>query len=241
MDIDVILTPSDIARVENSSPGADVCVVFDVLRATSTIVTALNNGAKAIIPVKTIEEAIELKKVYPEALLAGERNGLKISASMSGEVEFDLGNSPREFIRQKVSGRIIITTTTNGTRAIESGMLHKICLVASFLNLSPTAGYITESRPGKLLIICSGTREEPALEDIICAGALIDLLGQLQSNLSDAAMVYNNRNLTPVVCSSKNAKRLLGIPELAADVTFCLQRDIFNVIAIARNKKIVRI
>jgi len=169
MYVNVILTPSEIETLLRSSqkPGEDestVSVVFDALRATSSIIVALNNGAKMVIPAESIEEALELKKNYKNALLAGERNGLKIPPSMTGGIEFDLGNSPREFTREKVAEKIIITTTTNGTRAIKSAMQKSAkVLICSFLNISATAQYIKKLNPLKLVIFCSGTSDEPAL------------------------------------------------------------------------------
>ena len=115
MDIDVILTPADIERISKASEFTGLAVVFDVLRATSTMITALHNGVKSIIPVSTIKEGLELKKNFSDALLGGERNGLRISAKISGGVDFDLGNSPREFVKEKVDGKTVVITTTNGT------------------------------------------------------------------------------------------------------------------------------
>lgn len=247
--VDVILTPSDIQRFEKyDNRKTGLSVVFDILRATSTIVAALNNGAAAVIPTETIEEALGLKKIYPQALLAGERNGLKIPASMTGGIEFDSGNSPREFVREKVENRVIITTTTNGTRAIKSAMQNsRIVLISSFLNITATARYVEkqiyENKPLNIVLICSGTREEPALEDIIAAGFFIDKINHLAPALSDAAIVakdfylFNRENLSDVVKLSSNAKRLLNHPDLADDVDFCLQIDLFNGVVLAKNGK----
>src|SRR5215469_8806966 len=113
MKIDVVLTPAELPALVKSDLGRTVCVVFDVLRATSTFVTALHNGAAAIIPVSEISDALEIKKTRPEVLTGGERHGVKIHA---GGYDFDFGNSPREFVPEKAKGRTIVSTTTNGTR-----------------------------------------------------------------------------------------------------------------------------
>src|SRR5471030_1854881 len=102
MKIETILTPAELPALAQRDLCATACVVFDVLRATSTFVTALHHGAKTIIPVSEIAEALAIKKAESgkrkaeTILLAGERNGLKISAAQSGGIDFDLGNSPRE-------------------------------------------------------------------------------------------------------------------------------------------------
>src|SRR4051794_28316015 len=109
MTIDAVLTPAEIALLPETDLGDATCVVFDVLRATSSMLTALAGGAKEIIPVRTIEEARAARKIHPHALLGGERHGERIEG-------FDLGNSPFEY--RELPGRSIISTTTNGTVAL---------------------------------------------------------------------------------------------------------------------------
>ncbi|MEI9962966.1 MAG: 2-phosphosulfolactate phosphatase [Limisphaerales bacterium] len=101
MKIETILTPVELPALAQRDLRATACVVFDVLRATSTFVTALHHGAKAIIPVSEIAEALAIKEKSPEVLLGGERNGVRISAE---GINFDLGNSPREYTPEKVRG-----------------------------------------------------------------------------------------------------------------------------------------
>src|SRR5678815_616489 len=113
--IDVLLTPAELQPLRDRDVSQTVCVVFDILRATSTMVTALANGAEAIMPVQEISEALAIKAKDPDVLLAGERHGVRIEGKLSGGVRFDFGNSPREFTSEKVRGRRIVTTTTNGT------------------------------------------------------------------------------------------------------------------------------
>jgi 2-phosphosulfolactate phosphatase len=137
--IETILSPADLPMLARRDLGQAACVVFDILRATSTFVTALQNGAERIIPVGEISEAVALKRKFPGVLLAGERDGVKIRAAQSGGVDFDLGNSPREFTPEKIRGRTIVSTTTNGTRALRACAKAKKILAASFLNLAATA------------------------------------------------------------------------------------------------------
>src|SRR5665213_1832388 len=139
MKLEVLFTPAEFATLARRDLGGTACVVFDVLRATSTFVTALHNGAKEIIPVSEISEALEIRKSRPEVLLGGERDGVRISAD---GIDFDLGNSPREYTPGKVRGKTIISTTTNGTRALRTCSGAKTVLAASFVNLGATAEFL---------------------------------------------------------------------------------------------------
>jgi 2-phosphosulfolactate phosphatase len=149
-------------------------------------------------------------------------------------------------VKEKVNGKTIIVTTTNGTIAIKTAMKFEHGIISSFLNLSATARYIIQSKSKKLTIICSGTRDQAALEDIIAAGALISKLNDICPNFSDSAMVardfylFNKNNLSDTVRYSANAKRLLSNPELCDDVGFCLQLDLFNFVGVIMNGKILK-
>src|SRR4051794_3921278 len=95
--LEVLFTPAEFALLPQRDLSQSVCVVFDILRATTSMVTALANGAKAILPASQIPEALATARANAGALLAGEREGLRIRAAQTGSVDFDLGNSPREF------------------------------------------------------------------------------------------------------------------------------------------------
>ena len=176
MKIDAILSPGELPALARRDLRDTACVVFDVLRATSTFVTALHNGAKAVIPVAEFSEALALRQKQPGVLLGGERDGVKIRAAQTGGVDFDLGNSPREYTPEKVRGKTIVSTTTNGTRALRACAGAKTVLAASFLNLTATAQFIRQLQPTQLLLVCAGTRENMADEDVLAAGALCELL-----------------------------------------------------------------
>jgi phosphosulfolactate phosphohydrolase-like enzyme len=173
MTIETILTPAELPALAQRDLRATACVVFDVLRATSTFVTALHHGAEGIIPVGEIAEALAIKRNQPEVLLGGERNGIRISAE---GIDFDLGNSSREYTAEKVSGRTIVSTTTNGTRALRACAHAQTVLAASFLNLAATAEFIRRQNCASLLLVCAGTGESTALEDVLAAGAMVDLV-----------------------------------------------------------------
>ena len=107
MSLQTTSTPADFEALAQTDFSGTTCVVLDILRATSSMITALANGAEQILPVATIEEALAAKTKHPEALLCGERNGLRITATQTGGTEFDFGNSPCEYTAEAVAGRIL--------------------------------------------------------------------------------------------------------------------------------------
>lgn len=231
--IEVLFTPAGFALLPGRNLSDTTCVVFDVLRATSTMLTALGNGATAIIPVAEIAEALAWRARQPDILLAGEREGLRIRAAQTGSVDFDFGNSPREFTREKVAGRTIAMTTTNGTRALRACAHAQTVLLGSFLNLRAVAGWIERRRPQNLILICSGTGEQAAHEDTLAAGALGDLLQPMFTAAQTADSVHLARqtyraaqnDLRKAMEFASNGRRLLANPDLAPDVEICLRRD----------------
>ena len=248
MKIEACLSPADYQARATTGFGDAVCVVFDVLRATSVMVTGLANGATGFVPAAEISEALGLRTHHPDALLAGERDGLRITAAQSGGVEFDLGNSPREATRQRVAGRTIISTTTNGTRALRACVTGKSVAVASFLNLSATAEWLVQQQTQQVILVCAGTAEDPALEDILGAGALCELLvrkcerAKLLDSAETAARVYREARLDlfGVISRSQNGRRLMANAELRDDVEFCLRRDTCGLVALLGTDGMVR-
>ena len=236
MKTEVIFSPAGFSTLPGQDLSATVCVVFDVLRATSTITTALANGANAIIPVATIPEAVDLRTRQPQILLAGERMGIRISAELTGGVEFDLGNSPREFTPETVGGRTIAITTTNGTVALRACAKARTTFAASFLNLEATAAAVLKLAPERLLIVCSGTLQDAAYEDTLGAGALVHLLPDAM--LADSALIARNlyrleqSDITSALGSSRNGRRLRANPTLVGDLAWCAQVNLFPVTAI---------
>ncbi len=235
MKIETILSPQELPALAQRDLSGTACVVFDILRATSTFISALHHGAKEILPVSEIAEAAALRRQRPEVRLAGERDGVKIRAAQSGGIDFDFGNSPREFTPGQVQGKTIVSTTTNGTRALRACAGANLILAASFLNLSATAKFLSRSQPEEILLVCAGTGDGVALEDVLAAGALTDLLTDEVSDSAEVArqtFLRMKSDLSAAIASSSNGRRLLGIPELRADVPFCSQRDVFNLVAV---------
>jgi 2-phosphosulfolactate phosphatase len=149
-------------------------VVIDVLRASTTIGHALAAGARAVIPALEVDEARRIAAGLPagEALLGGEREGLAIAG-------FDLGNSPAEYRPETVGGRTVVFTTTNGTRAMNRCRAAARVLIGAFVNLSAVCETIQTARsnPAKSIhMLCAGTRGRITREDVLFAGAVIDVL-----------------------------------------------------------------
>jgi 2-phosphosulfolactate phosphatase len=232
-NLEVLFTPADFDALKNRDLSNTVCVVFDVLRATTSMLTALHNGATRIFPVKGIPGALALRReLGPAALLAGERDGLRIRAAQTGGVEFDLGNSPREFTAERVAGRAIIMTTTNGTCALQACQGARRILAGAFLNLAALAGWIRNQPPPSLLLVGAGTFEQAAYEDTLAAGALGEMVWDLFSRRADSAHLAREiyragaGDLSAAFREhSRNARRLLSSPDLREDVAFALQRD----------------
>jgi 2-phosphosulfolactate phosphatase len=243
MYIETLLTPAELPALTQRDLSETACVVFDILRATSTFVSALQNGAAEIVPVSEIGEAVARRREQPEVLLAGERDGVRIRAAQSGGADFDFGNSPREFVADKVRGKKIVSTTTNGTRALRACASAKRVLAGSFLNMAATARSLNQSEQEEILLVCAGTGEGLALEDVLAAGCLAGLVSGDYSDATEAAVrTFHSAkaDLPAVIATSQNARRLLAIAELRADVAFCAQRDIFKIVAAMDTGGVIR-
>jgi 2-phosphosulfolactate phosphatase len=237
--LEVLFTPTEYAVLRPAILTNTTCVVFDVLRATSSMVTALAHGAISIQPARSVSDAVRLKQLRADWLLAGERDGVRIRSDATGGVDFDLGNSPREFTPAVVQGRSILMTTTNGTRALQACRGASTTLICSFLNVRATAEYVASLHGKALLLICSGTGERVAYEDVLCAGALVALMGSGRGHmpLSDSALMAQHLyqleepDLEGALARSINGQRLTALPELREDVAFCAERDRFPIVA----------
>ena len=232
MEIHTILTPAEITALRPEDLGDATCVVFDVLRATSTILAALSNGALGVWPVSTPAKALAAReKRLPGALLGGERGGVRIEG-------FDLGNSPREYTAEAVGGREIVTTTTNGTVALRACAAADTILAASLANLDATAAWLRAHELGRVLLVCAGTGEDFALEDGLAAGALALRLGASYEPACDdatAAMMAlyasHRRDLEGALTYSTNGQRLVQIG-LGEDVAWCARESWLDTVAV---------
>jgi 2-phosphosulfolactate phosphatase len=247
--LEVLFAPAEFLTLGKRDLRSSVCVVFDVLRATSTVMTALANGAAKIIPVPEIEEALAIRKLNPDVLLAGERNGVRVRADQTGGTEFDLGNSPREFTQEVVQGKTIVISTTNGTRALRACAPAQRILIGTFLGLEALAAWLRKHSALNLLVVCAGTIEQASYEDTLAAGALVDLLwsiyerGQVSDSAAIARQVYRDvaHDLLSAMQSARNGRRLLANPELRDDVAFCLRRDTLSLVAEMTQEGVVQL
>ncbi len=151
-------------------------MVIDVLRATTVIAHALANECSAVTPLLHVQDALEYRAAHPDTLIGGERKGRKLEG-------FDLGNSPSEYDRSVVGGKHVAITTTNGTAAIHHCRTHAAACVSTcaLVNVSATAAMLLDGPCDTVHIVCAGTDGQVALEDVMCAGALIDMISRQRS------------------------------------------------------------
>jgi 2-phosphosulfolactate phosphatase len=236
MQIDVWLVPRAEAPEDVSEKAI---VIIDVLRATSVIVRALCNGASEVIPVLTVEEAMEISRTFPPGttLLGGERSSRRITG-------FDLGNSPAEYSAERVRGKRLILRTTNGTRAFHTVASAGEVIAAGFLNIRAAAKRCAESKRD-LLIVLSGDEGRFCLEDAVCGGMLIDALKGFDKNLvltdsSAAALILYERfkgNVIEALRLSRHGKELTALG-LEADLVESARVDVTDIVPIYKEREI---
>jgi len=236
--LDVVLLPEELKSKDISDC---LVVVIDVLRASSTITTALASGASKVIPVYLPGEARKKSKNFrpDEVFLCGERNGEKLA-------NFDLGNSPLEYNNSRVKEKIILLTTTNGIRTIELVQKAKEIIIGCFLNIQTIVHYCN-SYVGKVLLICAGDRGTVSLEDTVCAGMMMSLSENRSQKYSFqyddsliASYMYRefNNDLIAMMQKSVWGKHLIEMG-LKQDLVFCAQENIYNLIPIIKGDSIV--
>lgn len=205
-------------------------VVVDILRATSCMTTAFAHGVKNITPFAGLEECRAMK--VNECFTAGERNGEKVEG-------FDLGNSPFEYMNEKLKGKSIAFTTTNGTQAIEKSKGAKEIIIGSFLNLSAVAKHIKQN-DNNVLIVCAGWKGKVNLEDTLFAGALIEKLGEAIKPDCDAPLMAlhlyqeGKNDMVEFLKNSSHVQRLNKL-HIHKDIEFCLTPDQYNVVPVLRD------
>jgi len=226
MIIDAVLSPAEIDLLPKRDLSASVCVVFDVLRATSSMITGLAHGIHAILPVLTIEDALAARTQYPDAVLGGERFGNRING-------FDLGNSPQEYCQPGIAR--VITTTTNGTVALRASQGAQLTIAGALVNIDALARYLKANAPENVTLVCAGTFRDLALEDVIAAGMLASLFPS--ATLTDAAQTAVStyaRYATDIpggLRSATNGRKLISDGR-EADVDWCSQVSRYNVVGV---------
>ena len=233
MRLRVCFTPAEVRAGDVEGASA---IVIDVVRATSCIVEALANGAEAVLPAVSIEEAVRLRDSVPgdEVLLCGERHGLRIEG-------FDLGNSPFEFTSEAVGGRRLVMTTTNGTKALAAAEEAERILPASFLNLGAVADAVRGDRA--VVVVCAGKAGRFAMDDTVCAGHILRrvlhgfggpvVLDERARAAVDLAGVHE---VSAEMLTRTEAGRALVEVGLGGDLALCASADRHKIVPMMRDR-----
>jgi 2-phosphosulfolactate phosphatase len=231
------LTPQDVQ--------GRVVAVIDVLRASTTIATALGHGAKAVIPFESSEEAVTRSKQLERGAfrLAGERRMLKMEG-------FDLGNSPLEHTAEAVEGKTVLLTTTNGTKALLAVQGARDVVVASYVNLTGVTTMLRAALRGgaDITLVCAGQDRQFALEDAACAGRYVYNISRRLADvdLNDAALAASlidrkyGDNLTRLFSTAAHG-RALAAAGFEGDLSACAAVDSYPVIPIYQDRQITKL
>ena len=241
MKIDVVFSP---ARVAAADVQGKTVALIDVLRATSTIAVALHNGARAVVPAGSSEEALRIAANLEKdaTVLAGERRAQRIPG-------FALGNSPSEFTRDAVGGKTVVLSTTNGTAAIAQLQGAGEIVVTAAVNFAASRERCREAleKSGELFSVCAGNEQQFALEDAFAAGRLVKVLlpqgGLKETRVNDGVLAaleiarhFGDRWLKAFRASSHGQElQDLGYRE---DVKLCAQEDTHPVLALHADRRI---
>ena len=220
MKIDIIISADDIieSKLENK-----IAVVIDMFRATSVIVTALNNGCEEVIPFLTIEETLESSEELKreEYILGGERRAVKIDG-------FDLSNSPLEYTKEVVEDKKVLITTTNGTRTLTKSNSAKRIIIAAMINAKAVADKLLEINED-VVIINAGTNGNFSMDDYICSGYIINEMLKVDNNIEltdiskTANMIYeNNSDIISYVKEATHYSVMKSL-ELDNDIEYCMK------------------
>ena len=215
-----------------------ITVIVDIFRATSSICYGIENGADAIIPVAEVEECLAYRDKETHFLLAAERNGEVVAG-------FDFGNSPFSYTKEKVEGKTVVLTTTNGTHALHLSRSAKKIVIGSFLNLTSLCNWL-KTQNENVLLVCAGWKNNFNLEDTLFSGAVVDQLKSGDFKTDDAAIASNDlyqlakNDLNAYLEKTSHSERLkkLGIE---ADIAFCLNVDITTAIPILHGQRLVKL
>jgi 2-phosphosulfolactate phosphatase len=238
MRVDVSLVPGEVAAkdVQNA-----VVVVIDVLRASSTITTALANSCEEVIPAESIEEAITIASGYArlDYVLGGERRGLAVDG-------FDLGNSPYEYSESKVAGKKVILATTNGTLAVKRYGGAKEIVIGCFLNADAVLRSLAAWRDHDVILLCAGQDERFCIEDALCAGlyasGLAQTPGAALSDSARAAAAMHERckdSIEDALMGSDHGVYLASVG-FGDDVRYCARQSVLDVVPKVYDRRVIR-
>jgi 2-phosphosulfolactate phosphatase len=234
MNIEVCFTPQayPLFHKENA-----IVVIIDVFRATSAIVTAFYNGVNKMIPVATVEEAREYQK-----------NGFMAAAERDGEIieGFELGNSPFGYMNNRIKGKTIAISTTNGTQAIEASKKAAKIIIGSFINLDVICEYLLNQQKD-VILVCAGWKNKFNLEDTLFAGAIVERLTNSSTVTinCDSAIASKQlyglakNDLFSFLQNSSHRNRLAKL-DLERDIKYCLTLNQCAVIPCMEGKYLVK-
>lgn len=235
---DVALTPSEIP---SKLPGT-IVVVIDVLRATTTIAHALQNGARSVIPCEEPQDALALReRLGADCVLGGERDSVRIAG-------FDLDNSPSSYTSERIADRVVAFTTTNGTRALRRAMDASASEIVcgAFANLNAVVERLLEARVKHVLLACAGSEGRVALEDVLLAGALALRLGatggvDLSDGAKTATLAYEHAapDLPASIASSEHAQALRRAG-FGGDVALAARIDTAGIVPLVHEGEVVK-
>jgi len=234
--VDIEFAAKDALKAVNSG---DSIIAVDVLRCSSSIVSALANGVKAVIPVETLEEAYKLREQHPDYFLAGERGGRKPKG-------FDLGNSPLEYVCDIVEGKTVIMTTTSGSAALVRCRRAEHVLVGAFLNAEAVAEKAMEialRNKVNVSFVLAGERGLFSLEDFLCAGAVASKFPAGRFNFSDKVLAavlgfeHVRGALSEYVRRSRHAGHLVELG-FKKDIEFSCKLDHFGIVPVYKDGRI---
>lgn len=240
MDLDVVLSAR---ALDPDALRGRLVVVVDVLRASSTVITALANGARAVIPAADLGEAARLAaSLDPEvSLVGGERGGAKLAG-------YAAGNSPLEYGPEAVGGRTVVLTTSNGTAAMAFARAGASAVVGAFLNAGAVAAHLRAALDAgtPATVLCAGSGGRVSLEDTLCAGLLLDRTAgpEAAARLGDSAQIAHalyrgsQDHLARALFGAEHTQHLIRLG-FADDVTYCARIDALPVLPVLRDTQIV--
>lgn len=235
MKISTCFSPSQYPLFQDDN---NIVVVVDVLRATSAICTAFENGVASIIPVASVDEARALKE--QGYLAAAERDGKIVDG-------FELGNSPYDYIPEKIKDKKVVLSTTNGTQAVEAAKDAYQLVIGSFVNINAVADYLaTESK--NVTVLCAGWKNKFNLEDTLFAGALANLLISKANASTECDSTIAAQHLFDVAKDdlygflekSSHRNRLKNL-NLERDIRYCLTFDSCKSVPVLKNGELINL
>jgi 2-phosphosulfolactate phosphatase len=242
MRVDVYFTPQEVAAGDVANR---VVAVVDVLRASTSIAVALENGARAVIPLASSEDVVSRAKnlARSEVKLAGERRSQQISG-------FDYGNSPLEFTRENVDGKTILMSTTNGTNAILAVQGARDVLIASYVNFSAVLSMLRAALRGgtDVAIVCAGQERHFSLEDSACAGLFVQHITEKHTkaeinDAAQAAMLIDKKFGANRKKLFKSSTHGIALAEagFGDDLDACAELDSYSVVPVYQDRQITKL